>query len=123
MTYIDGFVIPVPKAKRQAYLDMATMAADLFLEHGALRVVESWADDIKPGTTNDFRTAVIAEEGEEVVFSWVEWPSREARDAGNEKLMADPRMQPPGDLPFSGARLIVGGFSAMLDTSNLDKGA
>jgi uncharacterized protein YbaA (DUF1428 family) len=116
MTYVDGFVIPVPAGNRQAYKDVAAMAAPIWIEHGALRVVETWADDIKPGKTNDFRTAVIAEEGEEVVFSWIEWPSREARDAGNAKVMADPRMNFEGqEMPFSGARLIFGGFTTLLD--------
>lgn len=117
MSYMDGFVIPVPKANRQAYTDIATKAAPIFLEHGATRVVECWGDDIKPGKTNDFRTAVIAEEEEEVVFSWIEWPSKAARDAGMEKVMADERMKPEEgqDMPFAGARLIYGGFSVLLD--------
>lgn len=69
------------------------------------------ADDIKPGKTNDFRTAVLAETDEEVVFSWIEWPSREVRDAGNVKAMNDSRMQiEGGEYPFSGARLIYGGL-------------
>ena len=76
MAYMDGFVIPVPKGNRQAYRDLAAMAAPIFIEHGAIRVVECWGDDIKPGKVNDFRTAVMAEEGEEVVFSWIEWPTR-----------------------------------------------
>ncbi|PZU58891.1 MAG: DUF1428 domain-containing protein [Sphingobium sp.] len=117
MTYVDGFVIPVPGGNRQAYKDMAEKAAAIWIEHGATRIVETWNDDIKPGKVNDFRTAVIAEDGEEVVFSWVEWPSREARDIGNEKIMNDPRMKPEeGEgMPFSGARLIFGGFTTMVD--------
>lgn len=116
MAYIDGFVVPVRAGNKQAYLDMAKKAAPVFLDYGATRVVETWADDVKPGKTNDFRTAVLAEEGEQVVFAWIEWPSKELRDAGHEKAMADPRMQPDGELPFSGARLIVGGFTPILDT-------
>jgi uncharacterized protein YbaA (DUF1428 family) len=117
MAYIDGFVIPVPKGKRDAYLELAKRVAPLFIEYGATRVVEAWGDDIKPGKTNDFRTAVMAEEDENVIFSFVEWPSKDARDAGNEKIMGDPRMQPAGELPFSGARLIMGGFTLILDTN------
>lgn len=117
MAYIDGFVIPVPAGNRQKYKDLASQAAPIFIEHGALRVVECWGDDIKPGKTNDFNTAVIAEEGEEVVFSWIEWPDRETRDAGSAKVMADERMRPPEgqEMPFSGARLIYGGFAVMVD--------
>lgn len=121
MAYIDGFVIPVPSGNRDAYHTLAKKAAPVFLEHGATRVVEAWGDDIKPGKTNDFRTAVLAEEGESVIFSFVEWPSKEARDAGNEKIMADPRMQPDGDMPFSGARLIFGGFAPILDMKVQDR--
>lgn len=118
MSYIDGFVIPVPLGNKDAYIKMATMAAPIFLEHGAIRVVETWSDDIKPGKTNDFFTAVIAEEGEQVVFAWVEWPDKATRDAGSEKLMNDKRMQPEDakDMPFSGARFIYGGFTTLLDT-------
>tara|TARA_R100001377_G_scaffold82792_3_gene63530 strand:+ start:1252 stop:1614 length:363 start_codon:yes stop_codon:yes gene_type:complete len=118
MSYIEGFVIPVPKRNLQAYLEVAKRAAPVFLEYGALRVVETWADDIKPGKTNDFRTAVLAEAEEDVVFSWIEWPSKQVRDAGNEKAMTDSRMQiEGGEYPFSGARLIYGGFAPILDVS------
>jgi uncharacterized protein YbaA (DUF1428 family) len=117
MAYMDGFVIPVPKGNKAKYKEVAAYAAPIFIEYGALRVVECWADDIKPGKVNDFRTAVIAEEGEDVVFSWIEWPDRATRDAGAEKVMNDPRMQPKEgeDMPFSGARLIYGGFAVLLD--------
>jgi uncharacterized protein YbaA (DUF1428 family) len=115
IAYIDGFVIPVPSGNRDAYLALAKKAASIFLEHGATRVVEAWGDDIKPGKINGFRTAVLAEEDESVIFSFVEWPSKEVRDTGNDKIMADPRMQPHDDLPFSGARLIYGGFTPILD--------
>src|SRR3546814_20205636 len=72
MSYMDGFVIPVPKGNKERYREVAAYAAPIFIEHGALRIVECWANDIKPGKVNDFRTAVIAEEDEEVVFSWIE---------------------------------------------------
>ena len=117
MSYIDGFLIPVPKGNKERYREVATYAAPIFIEYGALRVVETWADDVKPGKVNDFRTAVIAEETEEVVFSWVEWPDKATRDAGAAKVMADPRMQPKDgeDMPFSGQRMIYGGFAVLLD--------
>lgn len=115
MSYIDGFVIPVPAKNREAYKALAARCAPVFLEFGALRVVETWADDVKPGKTNDFRTAVMAEDTEEVVFSWVEWPSKEVRDAGQVKVMSDPRMAVEGEYPFSGDRLIYGGFTPLVD--------
>ena len=116
MAYIDGFVIPVPTRKREAYIQFAQRAAPVFLENGALRVVETWGEDIKPGKLNDFRTAVIAEEAEAVVFSWIEWPSKAVRDAGTQRAMNDPRMQIEGEFPFAAARLVYGGFSPFLDT-------
>ncbi|WP_336958538.1 DUF1428 domain-containing protein [Sphingobium aquiterrae] len=116
MSYVDGFVVPVPTGNKEAYYEMAAKAAPIFIEYGATRVVESWGDDIKPGKVNDFNTAVIAKDGEEsVVFSWIEWPSKEVRDTAWEKLMKDERMQPTGDMPFSGERLIYGGFATILD--------
>lgn len=118
MSYIDGFVIPVPKDKKEAYRAMAAKAAPIFAEHGATRVVECWGDDIPDGKTTDFKTAVKAEAGENVVFSWVVWPSKAMRDAASPKIMADPRMKPgPDGMPFDGKRLIYGGFELMLDTA------
>lgn len=115
MTYIDGFLCPVLPGRKQDYLAMAEQAAPLFIEYGALRVVEGWNDQITPGKTNDMRTAVLAEEGEDVVFSWIEWPDRATRDAAWEKLMKDERMKGPDDNPMAGPRMIYGGFSAIVD--------
>ena len=116
MGYADGFVLAVPNGNREAYRSLAADIAHVFHEHGAIRVVETWGDDVPDGKVTDFRRAVKAEPGETVVFSWVEWPSREARDVGNAKLMADPRMN-PGDkaMPFDGKRMIHGGFAPILD--------
>ncbi len=115
MTYIDGFIIPVPKANRAAYLAMAEKAAALFKEHGALKVVECWGDDIPEGKLTSFPMAVKCEPDEGVVFSWIIWPSREMRDEGSRKVMADPRMQFGPDMPFDGKRLIYGGFDLLLE--------
>lgn len=99
-----------------AYRAMAAKAAPLFKEFGALRVVECWADDVPDGKLTDFRMAVKAEDDEEVVFSWIEYPSREARDAANAKMMADPRMKEFSEnMPFDGKRMIFGGFVPLLD--------
>jgi uncharacterized protein YbaA (DUF1428 family) len=117
MSYIDGFVIPVPRDKKQAYRDMAAKAAPIFKEYGATRVVECWGDDVPAGKVTDFAGAVKAEPGEIIVFSWIEWPSKEVRDAGNQKMKDDPRMQMPEDMPFNAERMIFGGFTILLDTA------
>ena len=116
MSYIDGFVIPVPTGKKQAYRDMAAKAAPIFREFGAERVVECWGDDVPDGKVTDFKGAVKAEEGENVVFSWVEYPSKETRDSANEKMRSDPRMQAMGTtMPFDGKRMIFGGFTPIVE--------
>lgn len=116
MTYVDGFVIPVPKANREAYRQLAAMAAPIFKEYGALKVVECWGDDVPPGKLTSFPTAVQCNEDEVVVFSWIVWPSKEARDKGNGLAMNDPRMVPPDIMPFDGKRMIFGGFEVLLET-------
>lgn len=116
MSYVDGFVVAVPAAKKDEYKQLAAKAAPLFKEFGALRVVECWADDVPYGKLTDFRMAVKAEESEEVVFSWIEYPSKEVRDAANAKMMSDPRMKEFGEsMPFDGKRMIYGGFAPILD--------
>jgi uncharacterized protein YbaA (DUF1428 family) len=116
MKYVDGFVVAVPAKNKEAYRELAAKAAPLFKEFGALRVVECWADDVPDGKLTDFRMAVKAGSDEEVVFSWIEYPSKEVRDAANATMMADPRMKALGDsMPFDGQRMIFGGFLPLLD--------
>jgi uncharacterized protein YbaA (DUF1428 family) len=115
--YIDGIAVPVPLANRAAYTAMAFATARLFREYGALRVVEGWGDDVPEGKITDFRRAVDAQEEETVVFSWIEWPSKQARDDAWPKLRTDPRMQlDKNNMPFDGQRMIYGGFATLLDT-------
>jgi uncharacterized protein YbaA (DUF1428 family) len=115
--YIDGFVAAVPTANRDAYRKHAEAAAVVFKEHGALRLVECWGDDVPDGKLTSFPMAVKKQPDETVVFSWIAWPSREARDAGMPKVMADPRIKPEANpMPFDGKRLIYGGFSVLVDT-------
>jgi uncharacterized protein YbaA (DUF1428 family) len=117
MSYVDGFVIPVPAGKKDAYLEMAAKAAPIFREFGAERIVECWGDDLPDGKVTDFKGAVKAEEGENVVFSWISYPSKAVRDEANQKIMADPRMKMDENMPFDGKRMIYGGFAPILDES------
>ena len=116
MSYIDGFVIPVPAGNKEAFRGMAAKVAPVFIEHGATRVVECWGDDVPDGKVTDFGRAVKAEDGEAVDFCWFVWPSKAAPDEGNRKVMADSRMQPGSDMPFDGKWMIFGGFVPMVDT-------
>jgi uncharacterized protein YbaA (DUF1428 family) len=123
MTYIDGFVIAVPKANKLAFIDHANTADSMFIEMGALRVLECWADDVPDGTLTDFRMAVKATEDEDVIFSWIEWPDKETRDKGYAIMMdpnnKDPRMdQEKNPMPFDGKRMIYGGFRPVVDMKN-----
>lgn len=115
MNYVDGFVAAVSTNGRDAYLQHATQAAEIFKKYGALRVVENWGDDVPEGKLTSFPMAVQRAEGETVVFSWVVWPSREARDAGWKKMMEDPWMSREQEMPFDGKRMIYGGFQTILD--------
>lgn len=113
--YVDGFVIAVPKANRQKFTDHAALADPMFMEMGATRVFECWADDVPAGEHTDFRMAVKATDDEDVVFSWIEWPDKATRDAGMAKMMSpdfsDPRMDPAKNpMPFDGKRMVFGGF-------------
>ena len=115
MSYIDGFLIAVPTANRQKFIDHAADADNVFIEYGATRVVECWGDDVPDGKVTDFRKAVQAGEDETVVFSWIEWPDKATRDAGMARMMdpdnRDPRMDmEKNPMPFDGKRMIFGGF-------------
>ena len=116
MSYIDGFVVPVPAGNKEKYRALAQKATEVFKRCGAIRVVECWGDDVPEGKLTDFRRAVNAEAGETIVFSWIEWPSKEARDKGNKAMMEDPEMDGM-DMPFDGKRMIYGGFLPLIDTA------
>ena len=114
--YADGYVVPVPSGKKEAYRELAAKAASVFKEYGATRVVEAWGDDVPDGKVTDFKRAVQATPNESVVFSFVEWPNKATRDEGWTKVMKDPRMQPdPQNMPFDGKRMVWGGFTPLLD--------
>ncbi|MFT4097079.1 MAG: DUF1428 domain-containing protein [Rhodoblastus sp.] len=114
--YIDGFVAAVPTANREKYRKHAETAAAVFKEHGALKVVECWGDDVPDGKLTSFPLAVQRKDDESVIFSWIAWPSRAARDAGMKKAMEDPRLSPEQNpMPFDGKRMIYGGFETIVD--------
>ena len=117
MPYVDGYVIAVPRKNKSDYIRLAEESAVVFKEHGALSVVENWADDVPDGDLTSLPMAVKCEEGEDVVFSWITWPSRKARDVGNKAAMEDPRLQgwDPSKMPFDGKRMIFGGFVTIVE--------
>ncbi len=116
MAYIDGFVMAVPTANKQKFIKHASEADSLCLQFGAIRVLECWGDDVPKGKKTDFQRAVQAKDDETVVFSWIEWPDKATRDAGMEKMMKDPRMNPETNpMPFDGKRMIFGGFEPVLE--------
>jgi uncharacterized protein YbaA (DUF1428 family) len=115
MSYVDGFVAAVPTANREKFKQHAESAAAIFKEYGALSVTECWGDDVPEGKLTSFPMAVKRKEDETVVFSWIIWPSRQTRDAGMQKVMADPRLQPDvNPMPFDGQRMIFGGFEMIV---------
>jgi uncharacterized protein YbaA (DUF1428 family) len=119
MPYIDGFVIAVPKANKEKFIEHANKGDSVFIELGATRIVECWGDDVPEGKVTDFRRAVQATADEAVVFSWVEWPDKATRDGAMAKMgdltKTDPRMNPESNpMPFDGKRMIYGGFSPVV---------
>ncbi|WP_309090049.1 DUF1428 family protein [Phenylobacterium sp.] len=115
MPYVDGFVLAVPKDNLEAYKDMARLGGSVWMEHGALSYVECIADDVPYGELTSFPRAVQAKDDEVVVFSWITYPDRASRDAINAKVMADPRLKGPYEMPFDGKRMIFGGFESFLE--------
>ena len=116
--YIDGFVVPVPKKKLAAYRALSQRGGKIWMEYGALQYIECVGDDVPPGKVTSFPMSVNLKAGEVVVFSWIVYKSRAARDRINKKVMADPRlddMMDPKKLPFDGKRMIFGGFKKLVE--------
>ncbi len=114
--YVEGFVTAVPRKNRAVYIEHASKAARRFKELGATRVVECWQNDIPHGKNTDFFGAVKAKEDEDILFSWIEYPSKEKRDEAFQKMMEDPEMKEMGtNMPFDGSRMIYGGFETVVD--------
>jgi len=116
MTYVDGFVAAVPNANKKKFIEHAKAVSALFKEFGALKQVECWGDNVPDGKLTSFPLAVKKKPDETVVFSWVIWPSKEAREAGWAKMMEDERMKPENmAMPFDGKRVIFGGFEIVVE--------
>ncbi|VUD58524.1 hypothetical protein TDB9533_02444 [Thalassocella blandensis] len=112
MSYVDGFVAAVPNDNKEKFIEHAKLMAKVFKEFGALKVVDTWGDDVPDGKLTSFPLAVQKKEDETVVFSWIIWPSKEIRDTGWQSAMDDPRMHPDSNpMPFDGKRIIYGGFN------------
>jgi uncharacterized protein YbaA (DUF1428 family) len=126
MSYIDGFVISVPTANKKDFIAHAKLGDSVFMDLGALRVLECWGDDVPNGKVTDFRRAVDAKDDETIVFSFIEWPDKATRDAAHAKMTewmkdpskSDPRMDPTKNpMPFDGKRMIYGGFAPIVALS------
>ncbi len=118
MSYVDGFVVPVPEKNLEDYRKLARKAGKIWREHGALEYRECVADDVKPGKRTSFPQSVKLKEGEVVVFSWIVYKSRAQRDRVNKKVMSDPRladMMDPKKQPFDAKRMFWGGFKVFVD--------
>jgi uncharacterized protein YbaA (DUF1428 family) len=121
--YVQGFVIPVPTAKRENYRQMAEEAWVMFKRYGALRVVKAWGDDVPDGKVTDFRRAVKAGPDEKIVFAFMEWPSRAVCDCAHQKMMKDESMKPPEgmDMPFDPKRMIYAGFTPIVTLGEVNE--
>lgn len=116
MTYVDGFIVAVPKKNMAQYRKMAKLAGKIWREHGAVSYVESVADDVPMGKITSFPRSVKQKPGETVIFSWITYKSRAERNRIVKKVMADPRLQMDNkNMPFDGKRMIYGGFKVFLD--------
>ena len=111
---IDGYVIPVPEARKDEYLELAQWFDQAMIDHGAIEVFEGWELDVPDGTATDFRKAVAAQEGERIVFSWILWPDKETADKAHDAIHEDERFKAMTTFPFDGKRMIVGTFTPML---------
>lgn len=117
MAYVDGFVLAVPTINKSDYLEIAEKMASIFKDHGALAVVENWGDNVPDGKVTSFPMAVKCQQDEAVVFSWITWQSKEARDKGMKEVMADTRMDWENmTMPFDTKRMIFGSFETILAT-------
>lgn len=116
MPYIQGLLIPVPKANKQAYIALAAEVAPIFKEYGALRMCENWSENVPDGKVTDFKRAVKAKADEAIVFSWIEWPDKATYEAASEKMKTDKRWDKMRDIPFDGMRMMWAGFEPIFES-------
>jgi uncharacterized protein YbaA (DUF1428 family) len=122
MSYIQGFVIPVPLERKDDYTKMAEEVDAIFGEFGAIEIVEAWEEAVPDGEHTDFRMAVKASPDEKIVFSWIIWPDKATCDAAHERIMTDERFQTmPDNMPFDGKRMIFGGFAPIYTLGRQDR--
>lgn len=115
MNYVSGFLAAVSTDRKEEYTAFAARMVSYFKDQGAIRVVEAWGDDVPDGEVTSFPMAVKKQDTESVVFSWIEWPSKDIADAAMEKMQTDPALAEMGDMPFDGQRMIFGGFQMIVD--------
>ena len=116
MTYIDGFVCAVPAENKDAFIEHSRITSPVFKKYGARRVMDNWGDEVPDGEHTSFPMAVKAKPGEVIVFSWIEWPSKEAREKGMEACMQDPVFNDESmTMPFDGARMLIGSFETIFE--------
>ncbi|MFC3674173.1 DUF1428 domain-containing protein [Ferrovibrio xuzhouensis] len=119
MSYVDGFLLAVPKKKLATYRKMAKAASRIFREHGAIDFRECAGDDLAAVHGTPFPKLLKLKRGETVVFSWIAFKSRAHRDRVNKKVMADPRIREmcgdPATMPFDMTRMGYGGFKVIVE--------
>lgn len=115
MSYIQGFLVAVPKANKQAYIESAQRAAPIFKEYGATRMMETWSEDLLDGKITDFKRSVQAKPDEAICFSWLEWPDKATFDAAAQKMETDPRWKTMPEMPFDATRMVWGGFEPIFE--------
>lgn len=118
MSYIQGFLIPVPTKNKDAYIKLAEKSAPIFQEYGALKIVEAWGESVPDGKVTDFKRAVKAQDDETVVFSWIEWPDKKTYEAAAKEMESDPRWKEMPEMPFDGARMMWAGFDPIFEAES-----
>ncbi len=112
--YVNTYVLAVPEEKKDDYIRIAELVAEIARDFGALEIFENWELDVPDGELTDYRKAVDARPGEKIVLSWIVWPDRETGARAHKGMYADPRMAKVGNMPFDGKRMILGGFEPIL---------
>ena len=112
--YVNAYILGVPEDRKDEYLRIATLFAEVARDHGAIEICENWEAFIEDGELTDFRKAVKAEPGEKIVMSWISWADKEAAIKAHKGMYEDPRMEDLGEMPFDGQRMVIGNFETLL---------